>query len=273
MTNQTKLNYVNVKLQFHDSGKYAGRPVVKLNLVGCNLQCKKLGSKENDPEPIYFQEWTRWNKVTTTNELPRMPFGCQSFYVWHDKFSQLWQSDSILRIGKLIHDELKEFQGYPKDLVLVIGGGEPLLQQNALNGLLDWAFAFFHGKGPAVVIETNGTIQIDDMDCAATMVSNRKRLFFSVHPKLKHVTGESPVCGELIRKLDHFEIPYELVFDMNETKAAWDELGRFLRVYDSVNFTRPKIYIRPVTDQVEQVEQLALLRGLSLNRRNSVLNR
>ena len=127
-------------------GRLVGKPSIFMRLAMCNLTC--IGFKS-----------------------PDSPFGCDSYVSWSKK-------------NKMSFDEvfdLFESKGYEKKLnnnthVLKITGGEPLIQQNALQEFHEYLLS--KEIYPSIDFETNGTIVPDEywLNIGAS---------FTVSPKLK----------------------------------------------------------------------------------------
>ena len=104
-------------------GNLIGRPCVKLRLYGNNIQVK------NDPRAY------SWDK--NTNQKP----GTEK---------------KVMTIEEVIYELAKVGKGL-ESKVLIITGGEPLVQQEALIGLFN-EIKKQKVKSPVIITETNGTI-------------------------------------------------------------------------------------------------------------------
>lgn len=118
---------------FQGEGVHIGKPCMFLRLAGCNLSCSWCDTP-------YTWDWTRYDKA---KEVKRLTVDAI--------YEQLRQSSGIRR--------------------LVISGGEPMLQQRNLYGLVNK----LRQDGWTTEIETAGTISPDTM----VLVDH-----FTVSPKL-----------------------------------------------------------------------------------------
>jgi len=161
-------------------GVYAGRPAVFLRLALCNLACV-------------------W---------------CDTRYTWD------WErSDQAKEVAKISVDEAEKGIRRYHCRSLVVTGGEPLVQQRAMNPLLER----LKDGGFWIEIETNGTI-----------VPGKKLLdlvdHWSVSPKLENSGNTSPArenprAYRLFRDLTsaHFKYVLEKPQDLAEIRALLEK--------------------------------------------------
>jgi len=116
-------------------GPYAGQPALFIRLTKCNLACSFCDTFFDDGDWMTFEEIDAKAEETIIN-------------YWKDKGQEVpaWVTN------KIDHPELGEFVD-SLNVVLVITGGEPLLQTNLMTYLQRQV-----GRYKAVQIESNGTV-------------------------------------------------------------------------------------------------------------------
>lgn len=100
---------------FQGEGRSLGMPCMFLRLAGCNLACTWCDTP-------YTWDWKRYDKAREVHRLP---------------LEAVWEQLAASPVRNL-----------------VVSGGEPLLQQQALSPLLER----LHGEGWRVEVETAGTV-------------------------------------------------------------------------------------------------------------------
>lgn len=140
-----KINELFLSIQ--GEGKFTGVPSVFVRLTGCNLSCSFAGGSV-----------------------------CDSMYAAHpgrpDEVKNVPINELSYAIGQLL-DQIGDEDGDMSHIVIT--GGEPLLQQNAIIDLMEQLAE--DSTHNAITIETNGSIQ-PNMDLFG------KDVFWSVSPKL-----------------------------------------------------------------------------------------
>jgi len=150
-----KIRYVGIYAAPYKYGPLAGLPTIHLELFGCNLTCSAMNNPKN--EDLIFID-TQEGKADRT----RFTVGCSHRFAWDtDYFHATTMGDAYH-----IADAILKLVG-PKgffnrsSVVLSIGGGEPLLQQESIVEILkalDRRCAVARLIPPSVVsIETNST--------------------------------------------------------------------------------------------------------------------
>jgi len=142
MTNELLLVNEIFGPTFQGEGVHLGKPCVFLRLAGCNLSCQWCDTP-------YTWDWTRYDKA---EEVKRITV--------NDVLSQILQVSGASNVRRL-----------------VVSGGEPMLQQKTLYGLVNK----LRQEGWTTEMETAGTISPDTM----VLVDH-----FTVSPKLAN-SGDS----------------------------------------------------------------------------------
>ncbi|WP_007513725.1 7-carboxy-7-deazaguanine synthase QueE [Pseudofrankia saprophytica] len=208
---------------FQGEGPHAGQLALFVRLAQCNLSCRWCDSR-------FSWDWTRFDPRTETRRLPVAEI-----------------ADWVL--------------GQPAPLV-VITGGEPLLQQQALVPLAE----ALTSAGRRVEVETNGTI-------APTAELAGAISAFMVSPKLAHAGGRTA------RRLD----PAALHAFAASGKAAFkfvvtgpDDLDEVAAVVD--RFALAPVWVMPeatssaqLITALRELADAALIRGWNLSTRLHVL--
>lgn len=133
-------------------GRTMGTPAYFLRLAGCNLMCGGKGTEKDG----LLHDGATWR--------------CDSIEVWMKGQSKTFEQVLEMLGGQTF---LENVECYAH---LVITGGEPLMQQEAIGAFLEWLYRE-HGCAPCVEVETNGTVPV-------TAALHNKVNFFNVSPKL-----------------------------------------------------------------------------------------
>jgi 7-carboxy-7-deazaguanine synthase len=246
---------------FQGEGPSLGRRAVFLRLGGCNLQCG--GYEADGAHGWVCDTGYTWNhtKYDMRSEIRRMSY---------DAVASALRDAGLVR-GKVADWSEQAKLDYP---ILVVTGGEPLLQQDALAELLggceEWADADGLECGD-VEVETNGTVVPND---ALSYLG----VTFNVSPKLAN-SGNAYGKRENWRALERF------------AELAWSKDSRFKFVCReaadlgeveqlALRYTMPpsSIWIMPEGTGVETIvrgmralEEGVLARGWNLTIRNHIL--
>lgn len=258
----SKLHVSQTFYSFQGEGSRTGNLAVWLRLFGCNLRCP--GFSQPDPadpktyiKPISFDP----KSIKVLDDFPVLEYGCDTLYAIDPRFKHLKRSMEILNVW----DEIKgllpngkwEHPVTKNKIDLCITGGEPLLQQKALNELLK-NIAIFHLDSslnaikPYVQFETNGTQVLSD-EFSETIYFYYTKVQFNVSLKLKNVSGEDYDWDHnVIRSLMAACGKVDLKIVLNSSDKAWDELMYKTESLFSKLGSLPQIYIMPVGSTREQ---------------------
>ncbi len=154
-----------------------------------------------------------------------------------------------------IDDVVKIFHKYKSELkmrrpLLVITGGEPLLQKNALKSLLDRVYDEF-----LIQIETNGTIDPSDI------VDNVH--YIVVSPKLSN-SGNPPELRRLSEAYKTLleKFPYKIYFKFVVDK--YEDIFEIENIVENFNIPRENVFLMPQCRSTrEHLEKLKLVQKLA----------
>ena len=193
-------------------GPSCGRPAVFLRLSGCNLHCTWCDTP-------YTWDWTRYDRAREVKKL------------------------GTVEVAREIQERLGDM--HPP--LLVISGGEPLLQQHGITHLL----ALLPKFPLRVEIETNGTI------FRKIPPSDRSHVAYNVSPKLPHAAaGESVSMYEVLdfwleEEMARFKFVCQTAEDVDAVAAIATRVG----VVDS------RIWIMPEGRNVDELDARAPILG------------
>jgi 6-pyruvoyltetrahydropterin 2'-reductase len=126
------LNLVETFFSIQGEGKYAGTPAVFLRLAGCNLNCKHFSYMDSTGKRL----------------------GCDS--------KHLWTHSTSMRIEALLQHWHGQgwLEKFKQGVHLIITGGEPLLQQAAIQTLVT-TLDQHCDQNVFIEIDTNATVKIN----------------------------------------------------------------------------------------------------------------
>lgn len=220
-------------------GKYNGIPTNWCRFYSCNLECGGFGQQYPTDPSTYILPYKEFdiNSISKIEDLPVWEYGCDSSYSWAKEYRHLAKTGT----PETIVDELEAlnvsdfnpeglwhnpFTGNP--IHMAFTGGEPMMNQEGIVAIMNEMID--RGNYPEkVTIETNGTKAIKD--CLESFINVAKRehgieFFFSISPKLFHVSGEKPEKAwkpENIVDLS-FVAPAQVKFVVVDTLGAVNEL-------------------------------------------------
>lgn len=208
---------------FQGEGPSLGRRCFFVRLFGCNLTCK-------------------W---------------CDTAYTWNPA---VWAVEGKQVERMQVHEVVERLVelGYDEDL-LIISGGEPMLQQEGIEGLI---FDLPYRGWPEIEIETNGTVSP-----TVRGLTQNPKVRFNVSPKLAHSGCPSEIAygfqGQFLTR-STFKFVVQRPSDL-------DEVARF-------ELPPEKVWIMPegtsshvVDNTIRFIAQEVLDRGWNLTTRLQVL--
>lgn len=293
----TNYRYSEIFSSIQGEGFHTGKLTAWLRTFMCNLQCNGFGQKHpTKPEthelPYLKLETSKYGVI---EDLPVFDKGCDSSYSWAAKFKHLQKQGTVDQIAQRIRALLvspTNPQGafhHPKtlqDIHLCFTGGEPLLpiSQQCTLGVFESLWDTPGGGPRYITYETNGTqilseLFVNTFDSYGATIDE---LFFSVSPKLYHVTGETAdkaIHPEIVKTYaDMSQITFtngQLKFVLNNDPESWEELDRAVDAFHKYpGLRRWPVYVMPVSatkdDQLKTAEAIAdkaIARGFNISAR------
>jgi len=260
-------HYSEIFYSVQGEGHYTGVPTAWLRFFMCNLQCNGFGQEDPTDESTYKLPYKDIDvsQYNAMEELPVFEYGCDSSYSWAKKFKGLQRKGTPEEIAHRISDSMKNehnpeglFQhpnGYRQHMCYT--GGEPLMKHGQECSVEVMKVFRWNSDVPAsVTYETNGTQKLTDG--FKEFYSNKGmydgELFFSISPKLWHVSGEKPekaIKPDIVK--DYYRLSNgkgQLKFVMTPHKEAWDELESAVLAFRDAGVNYP-VWIMPVGATVE----------------------
>lgn len=201
-------------------GKTMGIPAVFLRLTACNLMCGGRGTEKD--------------------------FKLHNDATWRCDTIEVWKTGRSLYVGKVVAELLIYEEYFNQGCHLIITGGEPLLQQKALEPFIELLINWL-GYKPFIEVETNGTI------------TPKGKFFsyvdlFNCSPKLSNSGNElnKRFKSEVLNFLNLTNTIFKFVIS-DET-----DLVEVLNIIEKCNLVSKKIYLMPSADNIKQLEQNTL---------------
>lgn len=206
---------------------------------------------------------------------------CDTPYTWRfsDQFPHDWD---------IVYDKNKELKtmvpeavvvellkvGLRPGVMLVISGGEPMLQAEQVHSFLDWM-----GRSLDTAPRPEGVMSRIEIETAGTLwhegLGNSANVFFNVSPKLEN-SGNSKELRYRPEVLDKFAMAGHAIF-----KFVVVSLGDFAEIDEIVASTmirKEQVYIMPegssrekFIESQQRVAQAAIDRGYNLTTRLHIL--
>lgn len=265
-------------------------PTLWSRFFGCNLRCDGFGQKDPTNSASYILPYKdldvkQYSKMT---DLPVFSYGCDSSYSWEAKFKGLAKDlteqqivDELIRLGesdlgmKISNGGGRDAWCHPVTRTpaqLCFTGGEPMLQQTAINCICEELYAR-EACPPQITIETNATKPIKELNIRLLT----QHFHFSCSPKLYSVSGEkNGINYDVIQQYYNQCDSGALKFVHNGTQRAWDELDEVIShlgyMVDDKDWS---FWIMPVgstlesqdTDYLGRIATEALKRGFNISHR------
>lgn len=238
MSRERSYKYSETFFSFQGEGHYTGVPSLWLRFFLCNLQCNGFGQEHPTKPDTWDLPYERIDikDITRVEDLPVFEKGCDSSYTWAKKFRHLMKDKTpsgivdelteLLPQGKFKHPDTGQ------DNHMVFTGGEPMMNQDAMAGIIDEFVA--RGNNPEyVTIETNGTKPIRS-DALKRVITSRTEWFWSVSPKLWSTAGEKPekaIKPEVVGEYAKFSGKGQLKFVVNGSEESWDEVAHNVKLF------------------------------------------
>lgn len=232
----------NPFLSVQGEGKYTGELCTWLRLFACNLQC--AGFSQPDPaDPKTYIKPINFNpkEITRLEDIPTPKYGCDSAYSVSAQYKHLAKTADYKTIGdeiiKLLPFGLFQHPNKPNKIGHVFTGGEPLLQQKAIIGIV--AYWLSTNNYPhRITFETNGTQSLSDefVNQIAMWKYHGIEVVFSISPKLLHTSGEHPdkaIKFDVIKQLKEVGSKTYLKFVLNQDERSWQQASDIVSCLDS----------------------------------------
>lgn len=225
----------------------------------CSLQCRGFGQVEpGNPETWEPQYLINVKDITELEKVPTPTTGCDSAYSWSAQFKHLVKTKSTRELAT----EIRGLTGQTNfgKVGHVFTGGEPLMQQQALAEIIEYWIE--DEDWPAWVgFETNVTQKIKPelRKAIQNLIDRECQVYFSMSPKLLHVSGEQPEKAiHIDLMLEYLELcPHSyLKFVLNEDQRAWNQAQKI--VFAIVNdvtcdhWHDPDVWVMPVGGVIGQ---------------------
>lgn len=232
------LRYSNIYAAPVRYGPLAGLPAIHLELFGCNLTCSAMNNPKNIP--IEFID-THEGKV----DRRKFNVGCSSRFAWDTSYFHATRTGDS---QQLAYSLLKSVgpKGFlnKSPIVLVITGGEPLMWQNQLIGLLkalDRLCSLEKVIPPLrLLFETNATkvlsteFQVYLESWQVRPIDGKKgnrEVHFLNSPKLS-ISGEKPedaIVPEVITSMLIAEFKFNFIFPTRYNEEDFKEIESYIQ--------------------------------------------
>jgi organic radical activating enzyme len=222
-------------------GLYVGVPSIFLRMFGCNFTCSGFSMPRGDLSTERFD--VDPDKYKAYHELPLVHTGCDSYASWDPRFKHLspWKTfeEIVDEMAALLPD-----CKFSRDKHLILTGGEPLLWQSKIPGLLNelWRKKM---RAEHITFETNGTQVLEGQ--LKDKLRAVKEVVFSISSKL-------PSSGEKWDKAIRPEAVKSYLSTMPNVKAyfKWvishpddvNDIKRAIRTYKAADINIP-VYLMP----------------------------
>lgn len=226
-----------------------GKLCTWLRLFSCSLQCRGFGQKDPSNPVTWVEQRPNVDPKSFTDlkNVPTPNVGCDSDYSWSAKFKHL----ALKKNTKDLANEIRALTGTGSfgKIGHVFTGGEPLMQQDAIAEIIQhW---IDDGDYPAWIgFETNATQTIRSK--LQMVIFELERLgievYFSMSPKLLHVSGEKPsraIKIEEIRSYWNLCPSSYLKFVLNEDERAWGQASSIVNDLKDL-YCEPDVWVMPV---------------------------
>lgn len=237
-----------------------GKLCTWLRLYLCSLQCRGFGQVEPGNPATWAEQYPLIDvkNITELEKVPTPSTGCDSAYSWSAQFKHLVKTKTTRELAT----EIRASSGQKNfgKIGHVFTGGEPLMQQEAIAEIINhW---IDDEDYPAWIgFETNVTQRIKPVlrDAIKEMKNREVFVYFSMSPKLLHVSGEEPKKAiHIDLMLDYLMLcPHSyLKFVLNEDQRAWDQAQKIVyALIDDVTcdyWVDPEVWVMPVGGVIGQ---------------------
>lgn len=239
-----KLAVAEAFCSIQGEGHTAGAHAYFLRLAGCNLMCGGYGTQKTGE---------LYNGAT---------WRCDSIEVW-----MRGQSQSFIQVIKFLGGE-KAIDDLRFGSHLIITGGEPLMQQDALVEFFKW-FYNKYGFKPICEIETNGTV------LPSVSLKNYIK-YWNISPKLANsgMSFAARLKRDVLVNLSTSTLIKPMFKFVIQTEKDWEEVREdFL-----IHIDKRQVWLMPGADNredlialSEQVASIAVREGLRYSSRTHLV--
>ena len=209
-------------------GRYSGTPAIFLRLAGCNLLCGGLGTDKDGQ--------------------------LHSGATWRCDTIEVWRKGKLIEPAALIAqwEELEYLSYIGRGAHLVITGGEPLLQQDAIQALLGLLEEHFSHQ--FIEIETNGTL--------TSTLDSRLILNYNCSPKLANSGMEASARAV---KIHESVGPASGNLDLKFVISTQTDILEVMQIVSHTMTPSSNVYLMPATDSRDTLITLSeMVVGLCL---------
>lgn len=197
--------------------------------------------------------------------MPVFEYGCDSSYSWSSKFKHLardWTVEELVNeLHRLGYERFGMVNGWYNErtkqvIQLCFTGGEPMLQQRAMEQILKRINEETKYPPHIVTIETNGTKKLVE-NFKEFLKTRNFKLNIACSPKLFSVSGEkNAIHIDVIEEYMKFSDSGIIKFVVNGTKKCWDEIEAYMDVLVDLTdrHSHWSIWAMPVGATKEQQE-------------------
>jgi organic radical activating enzyme len=269
------IRYSEIFYSFQGEAEMAGKPTVWIRFFGCNLECNGFGQEHPTQPETHVLPYKDFD-ISTVSKLEDLPVwhqGCDSSYSWSAKYKKLVHNDTVSDIC----DKLSELMKSPtnptglfrhpvtgQDTQLAFTGGEPMLNQEAMQGIIE---EFDRRDNPVqtVTVETNTTKPLKP-ELKEFIDQFYGRWHWAMSPKLHTVSGEvDAVKPEVIFEYLQPNSSAVLKFVVTGTEECWfelrdhlDKIRNHIDLFDANNHElvrwMPEVWVMPVGATKDQQE-------------------
>lgn len=179
---EDKIRISEIFYSIQGEGLYVGTPSVFVRTFGCNFTCSgfsmprgRLSRERFNVEPGKYKRY---------EDLPLVHTGCDSYASWDPRFKYLSPWLSYEEITDKIEDLLPK-QRFSENKHLILTGGEPMLWQPKLPGLLNRLIDDLDLTH--LTIETNGTQELTE---------EMRDVFWRLDEIVFSISAKLPCSGE-----------------------------------------------------------------------------
>lgn len=236
-----------------------GKLCTWLRLYLCSLQCRGFGQVEPGNPATWAEQYPLIDvkNITELEKVPTPSTGCDSAYSWSAQFKHLVKTKTSRELATEIR--ASSGQKHFDKIGHVFTGGEPLMQQEAIAEIINYWIE--DEDWPAWVgFETNVTQQIKPVLRDAIIALQEKEVFvyFSMSPKLLHVSGEEPkkaIRIDLMADYVNLCPRSYLKFVLNEDQRAWDQADEIVFILEHSGrcfYSGVDVWVMPVGGVIGQ---------------------